>query len=230
MPVEQTRKLRTVSAVDAVAEALRDDVLAGWESVGPLTETGVAGRYDVARPTAKAAIERLVAEGILIRGASKTARVPRIGIDDIVDLYRLRTCLEVETLERIAVEGEVPEEAVEANNRIQALGPVSSPRLVSSDLAFHTSLVAATGSTRLERLYGSIMGEVRLSMAQVQAAHLLDAASIATEHAEILARVAQRDVSGAVHAIRVHLSRTEQALTHYLDQPEALRAPGGGSS
>lgn len=219
MQSEPVRRIRTVSAVDAVTEALRDEVLADPKQVGRLTEVGVAGRYDVARPTAKAAIERLVFEGVLIRGASKTARVPRLGLEDVTDLYRLRTCLETEALDRIAPGGIVPESAVEANERIRALGAVSSPRLVASDLGFHASLVAAAGSARLERLYGSIMSEVRLSMAQVQAAHLLDAASIAAEHAAILARVRERDVTGAVEAVRVHLRRTEHALTRHLSEP-----------
>jgi DNA-binding GntR family transcriptional regulator len=216
MRVGESARLRTVSAVDAVTEALRDEVLADPESVGPLTEVAVAGRYDVARPTAKAAIERLVSDGMLVRGPSKTARVPSLGLEDVADLYRLRTCLEQEALARITPLATVPEEAIEANERIRALGPVSSPRLVASDLAFHASLVAASGSARLERLYGAIMGEVRLSMAQVQAAHLLDAASIAQEHAAILERINECDVAGALDVIRAHLARTEAALTQHL--------------
>lgn len=135
----------------------------------------------------------------------------------------------MEAVDRIAPLGTVPDEAVEANARIGALGPVSSPRLAAADLAFHASLVATAGSPRLERLHGAIMGEVRLSMAQVQAAHLLDAASIATEHAEILARIRRRDVAGAVAAVRRHLMRTESALAQHLASSGHLGAASHSS-
>jgi hypothetical protein len=44
----------------------------------------------MARPTAKAALERLVYEGILRRATNKTARVPLMDADDIRDLYYSR--------------------------------------------------------------------------------------------------------------------------------------------
>ena len=52
--------LRVVSVVDAIADNLRDGILAGELMPGTaLTESDVAGRYDVARPTAKAALEKV---------------------------------------------------------------------------------------------------------------------------------------------------------------------------
>ena len=49
--------LRVVSVVDAIADNLRDGILAGELMPGTaLTESDVAGRYDVARPTDKAAL------------------------------------------------------------------------------------------------------------------------------------------------------------------------------
>ena len=215
------RPIRTVSVVDAVAGALRDEVFADPADTEPMTEAAVALRYEVARPTAKAAIEQLVSEGILVRGPNKTARVPRLGVEDVTDLYRLRTLLEVEAVGSLATTGAVPVEADAVNDRIRALGEVSTPSLVLSDIGFHESLVAAAGSPRLERIYRSIMGEIRLTMAQVQAAHLLDAASIATDHQRITDRIRAGDAAGALTAVRSHLGVTERLLTRHVGEQAA---------
>ncbi|MBR22007.1 MAG: GntR family transcriptional regulator, partial [Leifsonia sp.] len=61
---------------DAVYEALRESLLTQHEAPGSaVTEQAIADRFGVARPTAKVALERLVADGLLRRTAHKTARV-----------------------------------------------------------------------------------------------------------------------------------------------------------
>ena len=68
---------QALSIIDALTDDLRLRIFRGELVRGTrLTETDLAAGYDVARPTAKAAIEKLVAEGLLRRDAHKTARVP----------------------------------------------------------------------------------------------------------------------------------------------------------
>jgi len=62
-------RIAAVSIVEAIAADLRSRVFSGELGSGEaLTETDVASTYEVARPTAKASIEKLVAEGLLDRG------------------------------------------------------------------------------------------------------------------------------------------------------------------
>ena len=69
------RSIVVLSVIEAIAEDLKSQVLHQELAAGtPLTEVEVATRYDVARATAKAAIERLVAEKVLVRKNHKTAR------------------------------------------------------------------------------------------------------------------------------------------------------------
>ena len=71
-------RVQPLSIVDAIADDIRGNLFNGaLPGSTQLTEAEVATTYDVARPTAKAAIEKLVAEGLLLRGTHKTARVPR---------------------------------------------------------------------------------------------------------------------------------------------------------
>jgi DNA-binding GntR family transcriptional regulator len=63
--------------VEALAMTLRERVLDGQIDAGAgLTESDVAARYDVSRPTAKTAISLRVHEGLLRREAHKSAYVP----------------------------------------------------------------------------------------------------------------------------------------------------------
>lgn len=208
---------RVVSVVDAVAGELREQILDGALSPDTaLTEADVASRFDVARPTAKAAIEKLVAESLLVRGSHKTARVRRLGPEDVRDIYRTRTYLESSVLRRLAVSGLVPADAVEANDRIRALVDDSAMEVVQPDMAFHTALVDAVGSERMSRIYRTLTSEVTLCMAQVQGRNLLSTHLIAGEHHRILALIRDGDGPGAAELLETHLSRARERLVREL--------------
>src|SRR4051812_12050886 len=90
MSLEQTPALG-----DSVYDELRVSILGQQLAPGSaLTESAVALRFGVARPTAKLVIERLVREGLLRREANQAARIPSLDRDDIVDLYDNRSIIE----------------------------------------------------------------------------------------------------------------------------------------
>ncbi|MDQ7992334.1 MAG: GntR family transcriptional regulator, partial [Propionicimonas sp.] len=160
------RNLIITSVVDAVVEDLKAQVLSReLEPGAPLTEALVAARYDVARATAKAAIERLVNDKVVVRKTHKTARVVELGPDDVRDIYRTRAYLEAEVLRRLAEARTVSPEARAANAEIEALWRHGEYDIVNPDMRFHTSLIDALGSTRTSAIYGSLAFEVKLCMA-----------------------------------------------------------------
>jgi len=162
-------RVTVLSVVDAIADDLRGDVLGGELKPGEaLTEAVVAERYDVARATAKAAIEKLVGESVLERSTHKTARVVQLGPIDVRDIYRARAVLESEVLRELARAGRVPAEAREANNEIRRRWDASSFDIVDPDMRFHTSLIDALGIDRTSRMYRALASEVKRCMAQVQ--------------------------------------------------------------
>ena len=212
--------LSVPSLVDALHKELREEILTGQIPAGaPLTEIELARRNSVARPTAKAAVERLVHEGLLNRATNKTARVPLLSTDDIRDLYYSRGVLEREILTTLCASRSVPASAQQHLRTLRDL--VEEPDLggvVGADIAFHQSLVEALNSPRLTRLYTSLMGEMRLCMAQVQAHRLLEPARIAEEHSAIRAAVEAGDAAQAVIEINDHLTRACTRLVGYLEQ------------
>ena len=210
--------LEIVGVVDAVTAQLRGRILSGEiRSGAPLTEAAVSQTFGVARPSAKAAIEQLVATGLLVRTAHRSARVVGIDPETVRDVYRTRTRLESAALRELAATRTVPPAALEANAEILAMPAGPDPATVDPDLRFHTALIDALSSERTGRMYRSVIDEVRLCMSQVQGRRLLDAAVIAAQHAAMLDAVAAGEGQRAAELLEAHLSSAEERLVEALD-------------
>ena len=207
------RGIVVTSLVDAVVEDLRTRVVTGELAPGtPLTEQDVATRYDVARASARAAIERLTSEKVLERGIHKTARVVELGPDDVRDIYRTRTYLESEVLRRLAAAHQVPDSARAANAEIAAIWATGSYAIVEPDMRFHTSLIDALRSARTSAMYHSLAFEVKLCMAQLQGRQRLSPQIIVAEHARLLELIEAGDGAGAALMLDEHLARARELL------------------
>jgi DNA-binding GntR family transcriptional regulator len=200
---------------DAVVAALRGAILArGLTSGTALTEAHVSRSYGVARPTARIAIDRLVADGLLVREPHHAARVRLLDRDDIADLFVSRAAIEVAAVELLAETSTVPADASAANRELLEQ-PTSAP-YAATDLVFHRALVHGTPSTRLPRLHDLLMGEIELGIAQVEAHRLRSGDEVAREHQAILDAIAGGDVADAGVLARAHvLSSRDQLLAHY---------------
>jgi DNA-binding GntR family transcriptional regulator len=210
-------RIAVVSIIDAVTDDLRGRVLSGELEPGtPLVEVEVADEYEVARPTAKAAIENLVRERLLERSAHKTARVVRLTPEDARDIYRTRQIVESEVLRTLARERRVPDAAREANREIAALVDASPREIVEPDMRFHRSLIDALGSVRTSRLYDELASEVVFCMSQVQGAALLPTETIAAEHDRLLELIEAGDGDAAATLLAAHIGRARERLAERL--------------
>jgi len=175
-----------------------------------ITESAVALRFGVARPTAKMAIERLVTEGLLRRELHQSARVPQLDANDIVDLFDNRAVVESAAVAALTA---VPVDAMTAHRALLA----SDGDFAQNDIAFHRALVAGQPSPRLARMHALLMGEIELCIGQVQAAHLLTVAEIGVQHQGILDAVTAGDAETASRLTREHIAGSrDRLLSHYV--------------
>ncbi|MDR1431160.1 MAG: GntR family transcriptional regulator [Propionibacteriaceae bacterium] len=220
------RSITVTSVVDAVVNDLKRLVLDKELPPGTaLTENDVAERYDVARATAKAAIERLVSDKVLDRSNYKTARVVMLGPNDVRDIYNSRIYLESEVLRRLAKLRRYPAESRAANEEIRSMWSQGVWDITEPDMRFHTSLVAYLKSPRTKRMYQSLAFEVRLCMSQLQGTQRLSPEIIIAEHARLLDFIEQGDGAGASALLDEHLSRARELLAGSLggvSGPEAF--------
>lgn len=216
------------SVIDAVEAALRDQVLDQEIPCGAaVRETEVARAFDVARPTAKAAIERLVAAGLLTRDVHRSARVPALSGDDVSDLYLSRTILEAGIVRKLAAQRRLPAAATATIDAMKALGSSAPPKqYVVPDIEFHTALAAHVGSRRVGQMHAALMQQMQLCMAQVQAHHLLSPDVIVTEHERILAGIRDGDPETAGRELEQHLERARSVLVDFLQhEPNPIADP-----
>lgn len=228
--------LETRSVVDALRFEMQGQILRGAIPAGTaLSEMSVAHKFDVARPTAKAAIEQLVQLGLLRRSHNKTASVPLFNGADVVDLYLSRAVIESAVVGLLAERGEVPSGAIDALNRFRTLIELADhaekiTELVKCDIDFHRTLTSATGSPRLRRLHESVIGEAHLCMVQVQVRQLLHPQVIAEEHGRVLALIEARNPDDARRAMDAHITRARDKLLSRTSSTELTTAAGNRHS
>ena len=212
--------LRRVSVVDALADALRAQILDGALEAGePLREVELAERYEVSRHTLRAALRGLAAEGIVVLEPHRGARVAQLGRGELVGLWELRTALEVEAA-RLALErngGRLPAEVHRAVERLSAACARSRPTWQAiSDLhaALHGSIVDASGSDRLRAAYATLAGELRLYVLQLRPTWSLE--RMASHHEALVAglerRARRRSGVTSARASRACSSRRPEAV------------------
>ena len=206
---------------DTVYSGVRNAIIDGSYPPGStITESAVAMRHGVARPTAKLALQRLVADGLLHRGAHQAARVPELTRDDIGDLFGNRAMLEATAAAALARAGAVPPAAVAAQRALRE----HADDFARDDIAFHRALVAGQPSPRLARMHSQLMGEVELCIGQVQAHHLIDATTVADQHQRILDAIVAGDPDAAERLTRTHIEGARDALLDHYDETHGEHA------
>jgi DNA-binding GntR family transcriptional regulator len=201
----------------AIADALRGDIVDARLRPGDtVTEAAVALRFGVARSTARIAIEKLVADGLLRREAHRAARVPELERTDIVDLYASRGVVEGAAMRWLAEDGAVPAAALAAHRGIRTAAK-DRTAFAAQDIAFHRALVAGQRSARLARMHDQLMGEIELGIGQVQAHGLMSATTIAEQHEYILAAIIAGDGERAERLAREHVAHARDALLAHYD-------------
>lgn len=205
----QTEALRPVSTVDALADALREQILDGRLPPGTaLREADIAGRFQVSRHTVRTALQALTHDGIVRHAANRGAFVPDLTAEDIADLFRLRAVLEADAVNHLATglaDLSGVRTALEALQELPANAEWGAVR--DADLAFHKALIDSLGSERVGRTYASLMVELRLCLLRIRP-QFEDHARIAGQHANLLRAIETRDGPGASEVLRDHLDET----------------------
>ena len=196
------------TGADRLANELRLRVLSGELQPGaPMREEALAEEFDLSRHTVRRALERLVAQRLLVSEAYRGVRVTTFTDADVVALQQLRTALESEAVRLIrAGHGDSwPDELlaplVSAAERLR-----TDPSPEQAHSAFHRALVAAAESSRITDAYERLDTEMLLFLRQLRSQY--DGALLCAEHHDYLAGV-QRT---GEEAVRHHLANATTML------------------
>lgn len=204
--------LHRVSTVDALASALREQVLDGTLPGGTaLRETELCETFGVSRHTVRTALQTLAHEGVVRQSPNRGAHVPAVTPDDVHDLFLLREILELQMVRELAGDAPRLAPAHAALDELRHLGHADRREIRDAELRFHQSLVDALESERISRTYASLMAELRLCFSQIPA-EPTDHGDIVRQHERILELLDQGDADGGVGYLREHLDDSRDQI------------------
>lgn len=217
LPVER----RTTPGI--IADQLRQRILDGTLAPGSqLGEVQLAQRLQVSRGPVREAMQRLIQEGLLESRRHRGVFVIKLEPDDISDIYATRG-----VIERAAADALMRRDDREAFAALEALMKEMEEaadardwaRLSDSDLRFHETIVRASRSKRLSRMFGTLIAETRMCLAALEPAYPRPR-DIVDEHGALLDALSQGRHEEALERIDAHMRRAERKL-------EAGVAPDG---
>jgi DNA-binding GntR family transcriptional regulator len=216
------------STTDQVLHELRTAILTGRiRPEEPLPETVLARTFGTGRSAIREALRHLVQEGLVLSEINRGARVRSIEVDDVIDVYRARSAIEVAAV-TVVMECELELELGELRDAMRRIRETSaadiseapSPELIAADMDFHRAMVALAGSSRLSRAHEPLAAESQMLLNWHPAYRLSD---YVADHHQLLDGIATRD-PGVVDAVRTHLRLSSDLIVGETTQRHAQMA------
>ena len=209
---------RTVA--EQTYDTLKGDLLYGvFDPGSALLTRELLARYGCGISPLREAISRLVGEGMLAASGHRGVRVPLPSVNDLDELYRIRTLLECDALKLAMERGDDQWEAqiVAACYRLEraALPQAGTARgetvieWEKRHRAFHATLIEAAAAPRLLRMIGQLVDQTERYRAirLTKVDNTILARDVSAEHRALADTVVARD-SRALDLLGEHLDRT----------------------
>jgi DNA-binding GntR family transcriptional regulator len=193
--------------VDAVRNMIFDGELIGGQRV---PEKLICETLSISRTPLREALKVLASEGLLSLLPNRGARVRRLTIEDVDDMFPVMGALE-------ALAGELACQKISDAqiDEIRSLHYQMAAHHKNSDLGeyfalnqrIHAGIMAATGNATLGELYASLAGRIRMARYRANFSQARWDQAMA-EHEEILDALAARDNARLTKMLRTHLKNT----------------------
>jgi len=200
-------RLPRANYASMVTERLRDSIVNG--SLAPGSQLNVpepATQFGVSRSPVREALQRLIQEGLVRAEPHRGVFVPVLNEADVRDIYLAREALESAAVRHIISTSKSAQAADELDRfveRMQDAVTVGDWEAVSRyDLEFHTALVAATGSPRLQGMFSRVISETRLCLGVLTAADARR--DLVEEHRQITATIREGKTAEALALSHKH--------------------------
>ena len=211
----------TVSLTDHAYGQIKNDIIfCNLEPGSEVTESAVGERYGLGKAPVRAALARLVHDGLVSSVPRRGYRIAPITPSDIHECMAVRLLLEPEAA-RLAAERMSTEAAQRLRTEATLVSDDNPMRAFDKNRAFHLSLATAGGNQRLASIIADLVDRmeriIRLLMhnrgADTMKAEFSDARG---DHEPILAAIESGDGAAAEAAMRQHLATTRSILMDVL--------------
>ncbi|MCK4801380.1 MAG: GntR family transcriptional regulator [Anaerolineales bacterium] len=204
----------TISKKEKAYQAIKQAIIARQlEAAKIYSIAELSEIFEVGRTPAREALVILASEGLIDPIPRSGYMVKPLSIHDVVEIFHLRSVLEVEAV-GLAAERITDDDIylLEENNR-QEQEIVLSPHSDSStqlyrkgydlNLEFHLTIARASGNNRLADLLEKMLNELERILAHDP--YIVEP----QQHSEILEGLKRRDKQGSQEAMRKHLEDTK---------------------
>lgn len=198
---------------DQLVDRLRNDVLTGYYMVGdPIRQDEVVARYKVSRTPVREALVQLAQEGLITTTPNCGARVAQqapdkiqellVPIRRIVEVYALKHCFDsLNDLDFARWDSIVEEMRLACKRR-------DFPAVAEHDIAFHRFLIERAGEPSLERIWSTIVGQVREHFRRSHSKYE-DLMDVYREHAAIVETFRTRNLKAAIDFLAHRIGDTD---------------------
>jgi DNA-binding GntR family transcriptional regulator len=205
------------STTDQVLHELRTAILAGRiKPREPLPEVALAQTFGTGRSAIREALRTLVQEGLVVSEINRGAWVRALDTEDVIDVYRARTAIEVAAVHAALERGDeldlsgLEHAQAEILSVCGTTGSQSPSRdVIAADIDFHRALVALAGSPRLSRAHEPLAAESQMLLNWHPVYPVTDYAS---DHQRLLDAMRAAD-PWAADAVRAHLTLTTNLIS-----------------
>lgn len=207
------------STSDHISDELRQMIIEG--TLGPgeqLAEARIAEQLGVSRAPVREALQQLVQQKLLVAARNKGVTVVSFTASDIWEIYDARCAIESHAGVRIVEGG--PGARARAVDRLGAVLDKlrvavkrgDSRQISAADLDFHTTLVAASGNSRLVDAYSILSAQTLTCINRLELA-LPSGDEVVDDHELLIDAIASGDKDATVKAINDHLTVAAGHLT-----------------
>ncbi|KAA0082476.1 GntR family transcriptional regulator [Mycolicibacterium sp. P9-64] len=197
---------RVESTGDAIAHALREEILAGRLAGGErLIEEAIAKQYGVSRVPVREALNRLQSEGFVTIVRYRGAAVSETLVQDGRELLQIRRGLEVLAAQLAAANrgGAVADALAAIADDQHDENPTAAP-------SFHELVAAASGNRQLEEMLTGVNRRVQWGLG-----HNPDAST--SDHRVLAIAIVNGSVTQAGYLMDEHLQRDERYFADKFD-------------
>ncbi|WP_076879727.1 GntR family transcriptional regulator [Bordetella sp. H567] len=199
-------------------QLLQDIYMGRFEPGAVVNELELAKRLNISRGPVREAVQRLQGIGLITRKPFMKARVIKLGVDTMIELFEVRAALEGMAC-KLATERMSDQELDKLENALHAESfkdqdaPSSLPQF-----DFHARVAQGSGNRRLiEALKQdnySLLRLYRTSAASIQQRK----ATAFEEHAQIVMAMKSRNAALAESLMRSHIQRASQHMQQQLEE------------
>jgi DNA-binding GntR family transcriptional regulator len=213
--------VRRSTTAQQVADGLSERILAGAFPPGDrLRESAIAAELKVARNTVREAVRILELSGLVRYEVNRGAVVIAPTAQNVDAVYTARERLETAAVSRTPTAERLTAIGDAFDTLARAAGSGDPRRIVETDMAFHSAIVALLGSSRLDEFYAELTRELRfyLMVLSVEDREYENPAALLAEHEAILTAIRSGDRDRAAREVRSHIETNARRLKEILAQ------------